>query len=55
MIIDIQQEERILKISYYNKEGDIDFKIYKLDKVANWVICPPDHRYKSKEYLILVV
>ena len=50
MILNIEQEETDIRVSYFNKEGEVDFKIYKLDKFQNWYVCSEGDRSKSLKY-----
>jgi len=37
MLLDIEQRENELIVSYYNREGKVDFKRYPISQFENWV------------------
>jgi DNA polymerase elongation subunit (family B) len=39
MLLDIEQEDGNIKISYYDKEGNTQYKQYKVPFVGNWYVC----------------
>ena len=50
MILDIEQKDNEVFISYYNTEGDVAFKRYPISQFKNWYVCDPKDRNKSTEY-----
>lgn len=51
MLLDIEQRENELIVSYYNKEGKVDFKRYPISQFENWVVTDEKDRYKHPEIL----
>lgn len=49
MILDIEQKENEVIISYYDKEGKVAFKRYPIDKFENWVVTNEKDRHKDKQ------
>jgi len=49
MLIDIEQEDNTLTVSYINKEGNTDYKTYQFDNFRNWYVTNESDRYKSKD------
>ena len=49
MLLDIEQENNNLTLSYFNKEGKTGYKVYDLGQFRNWVICGENDRMKSDE------
>jgi len=50
MILDIEQREKDVIISYYNEKGEVSFKQYPVDKFQNWYVCDDKDRAASPEY-----
>jgi len=50
MILDIEQREKDVIISYYNTEGEVSFKQYPVDKFQNWYVCDDKDRAASPDY-----
>ena len=50
MILDIEQRDKDIIISYYNKEGEVAFKKYAIDKFSNWYICDPKDKNVNRQY-----
>ena len=48
MLLDIEQKEKEVIVSYYNKEGEVSFKRYNIDKFQNWVVAKDNDRYKDQ-------
>ena len=46
MLLDIEQTDRELIVSYYDKEGKVAFKRYPISQFENWVVTNEDDRYK---------
>jgi DNA polymerase elongation subunit (family B) len=51
MLLDIEQRENELIVSYYNKEGKVDFKRYPISQFENWVVTDEKDRYKHPDIL----
>ena len=51
MLLDIEQRENELIVSYYNREGKVDFKRYPISQFENWVVTDENDRYKHPEIL----
>lgn len=47
MLLDIEQTDKELIVSYYNREGKVDFKRYPVNKFQNWVVCKDNDRWKD--------
>jgi DNA polymerase elongation subunit (family B) len=50
MILDIEQRDKDVIISYYDAEGKVAFKRYNIDKFRNWYVCDPKDRGASTKY-----
>ena len=50
MILDIEQKDNEVFISYYDTEGEVAFKRYPISQFKNWYVCDPKDRGKSTEY-----
>lgn len=50
MLLDIQQEDRKVTISYFNKDGVVEFKEYDTSHVSNWQVCNDNDRYRDKTF-----
>lgn len=50
MILDIEQRQNDIIISYYDAEGKVAFKRYNIDKFRNWYVCDEKDRNKSAKY-----
>lgn len=50
MILDIEQREKDIIISYYNKEGIVAYKQYPIDKFQNWYVCDDKDKAASTQY-----
>jgi len=51
MLLDIEQRENELIVSYYNREGKVDFKRYPISQFENWVVTDEKDRYKHPQIL----
>ena len=38
MLLDIEQRDQEVIVSYYNKEGKVAFKRYPVSQFENWVV-----------------
>lgn len=50
MLLDIEQTERELIVSYYNKEGKVSFKRYPVDKFQNWTIAKDSDKLRDQNF-----
>ena len=50
MLLDIEQREKEIIVSYYNKEGSVDFKRYPITQFKNWYVCDPKEAGVSKDF-----
>lgn len=50
MILDIENNEGQLIISYFDKDGKIAIKDYRLPECHNWKVCSPHDPKRSTEY-----
>lgn len=50
MLLDIQQEDRVVTISYFNKDGGVEFKEFDTSHVDNWQVCGDNDRYRDKTF-----
>ena len=48
MLLDIEQTDKELIVSYYNKEGKVSFKRYPVSKFENWAIAKDNDKYKDQ-------
>ncbi len=51
MLLDIEEVEGKLIVSYYNKEGKVDFKYYDTENMYNWQTCEPTDKRKDKNLI----
>jgi DNA polymerase elongation subunit (family B) len=47
MLLDIEQTDKELIISYYNKEGKVSFKRYPVSQFQNWVVTEEKDKWKD--------
>ena len=50
MILDIEQREKDIIISYYDKEGKVAFKSYPIQEYKNWYVCKPTDKGASSSF-----
>ena len=50
MLLDIEQKENEVIISYYDKEGKVSFKRYSVNKFENWVVTEEKDRWKYVKF-----
>lgn len=50
MILDIEQREKDIIISYYNDKGEVAFKQYPIDNFQNWYVCDDKDKAASTQY-----
>lgn len=48
MLIDIEQREHEIVLSYYNADGEISFKKYPISQYYNWIVTHQNDNYKAK-------
>ena len=49
MLLDIEQRDNEVIVSYYNTEGKVSFKRYPIKQFENWYVTEEKDRYKNKE------
>ena len=49
MLLDIEQKENELIVSYYNKEGKVSFKRYPIKQFQNWVVTKDDDKWRDPD------
>ena len=50
MLLDIEQTDRELIVSYYDKEGKVSFKRYPVDTFQNWTIANEDDKHADQTF-----
>ena len=50
MILDIEQRDKDIIISYYDANGEVAFKKYAIDQFSNWYICDPKDKNVNRQY-----
>lgn len=50
MILDIEQREKDIIISYYNDKGEVAFKQYPITNFQNWYVCDDKDKAASTQY-----
>lgn len=50
MLLDIEQTEKELIVSYYDREGKVAFKRYPVKEFQNWVIAEDNDKYKDQKF-----
>jgi DNA polymerase elongation subunit (family B) len=50
MLLDIEQTEKELIVSYYDREGKVAFKRYPVKEFQNWVIAEGNDKYKDQHF-----
>jgi len=50
MILDVEQRDKDIIISYYNEEGNVAYKQYPIPKYQNWYVCDDKDRESSPEF-----
>ena len=50
MILDIEQRDRDVIISYYDTEGKVAFKQYPISQYQNWYVCDDKDRGRSLDH-----
>jgi len=49
MLLDIEQREKEVIVSFFDKKGEVAFKRYPIQKYQNWYICDPKDKNASKQ------
>ena len=47
MLLDIEQKDQEVIVSYYNKEGKVAFKRYPISQFENWVVTEEKDKWKD--------
>jgi len=50
MILDIETKWNNVRISYFDKEGNVKLKDYQLNDIQNWTVCSETDKNKSTDY-----
>lgn len=50
MLLDIEQRNDSLLVSYYTPEGKVDYKNYSIPKYYNWSVTEPDDQRKDSKF-----
>jgi DNA polymerase elongation subunit (family B) len=50
MLLDLQQDGDSLIISYFNKDGKVDFITYNTSDIYNYAVCEETDKYKDKKF-----
>ena len=50
MILDVEQRDKDVIISYYNEDGDVAYKQYPIPQYQNWYVCDDKDREASPEF-----
>lgn len=50
MLLDIEQRDQEVIVSYYDTKGEVSFKRYHVDKFENWVVTNDNDSYKDQVY-----
>ena len=50
MLLDIEQTDKELIVSYYDTEGKVAFKRYPVNKFENWVVTEETDRWKDQRF-----
>lgn len=50
MLLDIEQKEKEVIVSYYNKEGKVSFKRYPVNQFENWVVTEENDKHKDSRF-----
>ena len=48
MLLDVEQRDKEIIVSYYDKEGQVKFRRYPIEQYKNWYICEENDRYKHE-------
>lgn len=50
MLLDIEQKDNEIIISYYDKNGEVSFKRYQVNGFENWVVAEDNDRYRDRTF-----
>ncbi len=50
MLLDIEQRDKEIIVSYYNKTGEVAFKRYPIAQFKNWHVCDAKERDSSEKF-----
>lgn len=50
MLLDIEQKEKEVIVSYYNKEGEVAFKRYPIAQFKNWHVCNASDKDANQKF-----
>jgi DNA polymerase elongation subunit (family B) len=50
MLLDIEQKEKEVIVSYYNKQGNVSFKRYPVSKFENWVVTTDGDKERDPKF-----
>lgn len=50
MLLDIEQRDKEVMVSFYNKEGEVAFKRYPINQYQNWFVCDAKDREASNQF-----
>jgi len=50
LLLDIEQRDQEVIVSYYDTKGEVSFKRYHVDKFENWVVTNDNDSYKDQVY-----
>ena len=50
MLLDIEQKDQEIIVSYYNKEGKVSFKRYPVSQFENWVVAKDGDKYIDQKF-----
>jgi len=50
MILDIESKWNNVRISYFDKEGNVKLKDYRINDIQNWTVCSETDKNKSTDY-----
>ena len=50
MLLDIEQLDNEVIVSYYDKKGEVSFKRYQIDKFENWSVTEENDRHRDSVY-----
>ena len=46
MLLDVEQRDKEIIVSYHNTEGTVSFKRYPIEQYKNWYVTQESDRYK---------
>ncbi len=50
MILDIESKWNNIRISYFDKEGNVKLKDYRVNDIQNWTVCSETDKNKNTDY-----